>query len=226
MSSEEAPATEDVNATLAAWRERGDSRLDPVRFQMIESLARRAAGHEGEARRLLDDKLATLMAAYANDLTQAEPTAVSDGKPKPPAARSAGPMRALLDYIREHAPSHTRPAPSPADALNTHPGEPETLRYLRSTWSRLSANKRLTQSLAKVPDKAGPLNSHHLVHRALASMRDTSPEYFHRFVSYVDGLLALDQMTQPGAAPAPAPAESTAPARARKGTRAKSAPSS
>ena len=209
--SDDAPATEDTSATLAAWRERGDARLDPVRFRMIESLAARSAGHEGEARRLLDEKLAALMAAYAQDVAQAAPPpAAAEAKP----ARSAGPMRALLDYIRAHAPSHNRPARSPADALNTNPGELETLRYLRSTWSRLSADRRLTQSLAKVPDKAGPLNSHHLVHRALATMRDTSPEYFHRFVSYVDGLLALDQMTQ--AASALPPAEPAAPPRQRK----------
>jgi len=220
VSDAQAPATnDDVSATLAAWRERGDARLDPVRFRMIESLARRAASHEGEARRLLDEKLAALMATYASEVEKSAPPAAASADSKAP--RGASPMRALLDHIRQHAPSHNRPAPSPADALDSRPSELETLRYLRSTWSRLSANKRLTQSLAKVPDKAGPLNSHHLVHRALASMRDTSPEYFHRFVSYVDGLLALDQMTQPGIAPAPAAAESPAPARARKSTRAK-----
>lgn len=212
MSDEGAPVTEDANATLAAWRERGDARLDPVRFRMIESLAARTASHEGEARRLLDEKLAALMAAYAQDVAQAAPAPAAEPRP----VRSAGPMRALLDYIRAHAPSHNRPAPSPADALNTNPGELETLRYLRSTWSRLSADRRLTQSLAKVPDKAGPLNSHHLVHRALATMRDTSPEYFHRFVSYVDGLLALDQMTQAAANPPPATEPAAATPRQRK----------
>ena len=40
---------------------------------------------------------------------------------------------------------------------------------------------------------AGPLNSHHLVHRALLLMRELSPEYLNRFMSYVDSLLWIDQ---------------------------------
>jgi hypothetical protein len=39
-----------------------------------------------------------------------------------------------------------------------------------------------------------PLNSQHLVHRALATMRDTSPAYLQQFVSYVDALLWMDQV--------------------------------
>ncbi|MDO9352812.1 MAG: DUF2894 domain-containing protein, partial [Solirubrobacteraceae bacterium] len=67
----------------------------------------------------------------------------------------------------------------------------DTLGYLRSTWSRLSADQRLTQSLAKVPENAGPLNSQHLVHRALTQIRDLSPEYLHHFMAQVDALLWL-----------------------------------
>ena len=69
----------------------------------------------------------------------------------------------------------------------------DTLGYLRTTWSRLSADRRLTQSLAKVPENAGPLNSQHLVHRSLTLMRELSPEYLHHFMAHVDALLWLDQ---------------------------------
>ena len=61
----------DAGAMIDAWRERGDHRLDPVRFRFIEALARRAAAHRGEARRILDDKLAKLLAAYGEDLEKA-----------------------------------------------------------------------------------------------------------------------------------------------------------
>ena len=206
---------DDALATLAAWRERGDARLDPVRFRMIESMAQRAASHQGPARQVLDDRLAALMTAFAQDVSRA--AQVQAAKPQAPAS-TGGPLARLLDYIRQHAPSHAKPEPAAAsEALSTTPGELEALRYLRSTWSRLSADKRLTQSLAKVPDKAGPLNSHHLVHRALASMRETSPEYFHRFVSYVDGLLALDQMSQATTAGPPATPSEAPPAPRQRG---------
>jgi len=78
------------------------------------------------------------------------------------------------------------------------------VQQFRSTWTRLSADQRLTQALAKVPDNAGPLNSQRLLHRSLALMRDLSPDYLERFVSYVDALLWLDEAAG-SSAPRPAP---------------------
>jgi len=182
---------------------------EQVRLLVIEALARRAAAHQGEVRRILDDKLAALEAqapARGTDAGMA-PAAGPQGQ--------AGPLAQLVAYVAQQR----GPAASLPSAAS---GELETLRYLRSTWSRLSADKRLTQSLAKVPDKAGPLNSHQLVHRALQAMRDASPEYFHHFVSYVDALMSLEQRS--GASAASAAAEKASPAptpRQRKGTRGK-----
>ncbi len=51
-----------------------------------------------------------------------------------------------------------------------------------------------------MPENAGPLNSHHLVHRSLLLMRDLSPEYLNRFMTYVDTLLWVDQLNGAGAA--------------------------
>ncbi|ONC37399.1 hypothetical protein AQ915_06370 [Burkholderia pseudomallei] len=84
--------------TLDAWRERGADRLAPVRFRFIDALRRRAAAHGGDARRLLDARLATLIDAYAADLRRAE----SNGD----ACECAG------------APA---PAPAPAPASSTSP---------------------------------------------------------------------------------------------------------
>ena len=159
-------------------RERGDDRLDPVRFRFIESLATRAGSHGGETRRLLDARVAGLLAAYGEKLE--EKARCTQGRTAGPGQAPRGPLAELVEHIARNAP------PAAAD--------PQTLAYFRSTWSRLSANRRLTQSLAKVPENAGPLNSHQLVHRSLRLMRELSPEYLHRFVSYVDGLLWLEQL--------------------------------
>lgn len=109
--------------------------------------------------------------------------------------------RTLADLTRqlnEHSASHLLGA-------RESDGEAELLRHLRTIWTQLSADRRLTQSLARVPDKAGPLNSLNLVHRTLAAMREASPAYFHHFVAQVDTLLALDQLLQAAAQPAAAP---------------------
>ena len=62
----------------------------------------------------------------------------------------------------------------------------------------------MQQALAHVPPQAGPLNSSHLVYRALLLMRETAPEYLQRFVPYVDALLWLEQMQAPSVPPAAA----------------------
>lgn len=180
---------------LDAWRERGDHRFDPVRFHLIEVLARRAAVHGGEARRILDDKVSKLLAAYGEDLEGArcaEPPAATASQDDP--ARR-GPLAALVDHIARSA-GDVVPGLSSASEL-------KALQYFRSTWSKLNADRRLTQSQALMPENAGPLNSHHLVHRSLTLMRDVSPEYLHRFMTYVDALLWIDQVNESPAGKAP-----------------------
>lgn len=189
--SNEAPGG--IEATIEAWRQRGEHCFDPVRFHFIEALARRAAVHEGAARRLLDQRLQTHMAAYAEALQKSREAAndATDHEP-PPTGRSA------LSELVEHIGQHASPFPAGSAASAVQSGELKTLSYFKSTWSRLSADRRLHQSLAKVPENAGPLNSHHLVHRALTLMRDLSPEYLNKFMSYVDGLLWLDDANAHG----------------------------
>jgi hypothetical protein len=91
-------------------------------------------------------------------------------------------------------------APDRAAAPDTR-----TVQFFKRTWSRLSADQRLAQSRATLPDNAGPLNSHHLVHRSLTLMRELSPEYLERFVGYVDALQWLEQANE-AAAQEPRPA--------------------
>ena len=185
----------DAGAMIDACRARGDHRRDPVRFRFIEALARRAATHEGETRHILDAKLRELLAAYAEDLPKipaAEGT--SGAAQKGQAAR--GPLAELVDAVARAAPAQGDSAAASAAVpglSSASPHELKTLSYFRSTWSRLSADRRLTQTLAAVPENAGPLNSHQLVHRALMLMRELSPEYLHRFMTHVEALLWLDR---------------------------------
>lgn len=94
--------------TLDAWRERGADRLDPVRFRFIDALRRRAAAHGGDARRLLDARLAALIDAYAADLRRAESNGDACECAEAPAPAPA-PAPA----------SSTSPAPTPAAPSTT-----------------------------------------------------------------------------------------------------------
>ncbi|RST52106.1 DUF2894 domain-containing protein [Variovorax sp. DXTD-1] len=207
---------------IGAWRAQGQHRADPVRFHLMEAFARRTAAHQGEARRILDEKLAGLAAAYGRNLEKAQ-GADSAAKRLPAGAPARGALAELVDHIARHAPAiggGTAVAEDTLHGLAPAPAELKTLKFFRSTWSRLSAERRLTQSLAKVPENAGPLNSHHLVHRSLLLMRDLSPEYLNRFMTYVDTLLWVDQLNGAGA---PAPASAPRAETSKKTARGKSA---
>ncbi|MED5619119.1 DUF2894 domain-containing protein [Ideonella sp. BN130291] len=186
-----------LEASLAQARERGDHTFDPVRFRVIEAMARRAAGRDGAARRIVHRKAMQLLAAYVQDLCQANVAADQAPGPAPGGDRSA--LRQLVDRLARPAPAGAAP-------------ELQAMKQFRGTWARLKAEQRLTQSLAKVPANAGPLNSHHLVHRSLTLMKALSPEYLHVFMAHADALLWLEQATLP----APARAHDT-PARASGG---------
>ena len=177
---------------IEALRERGAQQADLVRFRFIESLAERAAQHEGAARRVLDERLAQLLSAHERKLDQA---AQPQDKARPPASTEPLPRSALADLVADLGGRSAQLAPvsTAKTASIDSTVELETLPFFRRTWSRLSADQRLAQSLAALPENAGPLNSHHLVHRSLTLMRELSPGYFDRFVAHVDALLSLQQ---------------------------------
>lgn len=157
-----------------------------VRDAFIAALTRRAARHQGAARDVLDARLAALA-------KQVGTPAVAHDAATPLAPR--GPLGLLADGL---AVGHT-----PTEPLASEPASPgsqrelATLRHFRGTWSRLFAEQRLRQTLAQVPPQAGPLNSNHLVHRALATMQEVSPAYLQRFVAHVEALLWMERQQAP-----------------------------
>ena len=93
------------------------------------------------------------------------------------------------------------PVPNPVPNL---PVELKALRFFGRSWARLSVDRQLSPSIARVPEQAGPLHSQRLVLRSLQLMREVSPDYLDRFMSYVDALMWLEQAGTAGAAAAPA----------------------
>nr|WP_249309422.1 DUF2894 domain-containing protein [Ralstonia insidiosa] len=206
-----------TQAKLDAWRARGADRFDRVRFHFIEALHRRAVGQTGEARRILDERLGNLIAAYAEDLDRAMPSSEPDAGSSEP-ARSV--LAELLDSIANRARADAGIAA--AIGLERHPHAATELKILedvRETWSRVSAEKQFRQSLDQVPTNAGPLNSSSLVHRSLLLMREVSPEYLRQFLAYVDALSWLERMGGEGAGAGPEAGRGGA---GSKGTRSKS----
>lgn len=88
---------------------------------------------------------------------------------------------------------------NPSELTNTdfvcspRPPELRSLQFFRDKVAKFSADKRVTQAIEAPLENVGPLNSHKLVIRSLCTMRDISPDYLSRFVSYADTLLWLEQ---------------------------------
>lgn len=209
----------DFDALIASLRIAGADRFDPVRLHYIEVLAKRASTHQGSVKRMLDARLtqalATLKERFDQARCDAEETVARCVQQYPHAAddlqrffavgdfkelrrliatlkarEQCASLSALVRRLEQHAPEN-------ADARvaeNAGPrSELKTIRKFRSTWAKLSVDKQVAQALEQAPKNAGPINSHMLVLRSLALMRDISPDYLNRFMSYADTLLCLDQ---------------------------------
>lgn len=221
----------DPAATLAALRAAGAAQIDPVRLRYLEALARRSAGLQGDGRQQLDARLTRALADYRAQLDRARSTAdtlLADACARHPEAadeltalhasgqfarlrqriaRLAASVRGtLLTDLVTHIDQRKRAdAPgtviSPVDDTDA-PADSSSLAYFEKIWAELKVEQQLAEALAQAPENAGPLNSHLLALQSLKLMRDVSPGYLKRFVSYVDALLWLDQADNAGK-PAP-----------------------
>ena len=187
-----------LDARVQALLLEGADRLEPVRLHYIAALAQRATAHQGTVRRILDAKLDAAVDALRQRLQQAECDATAATVLTIAQAPTA--HRETLGDLVRHMAQHT-PQPSgtamAAPMATTPRAELKSVAYFRNTWSKLSAEKRATQAMGQAPKNAGPINSHGVALRSLALMRDTSPDYLNRFMSYVDTLLCLDQSGKP-----------------------------
>lgn len=218
----------DLRARLEALRARGAARFDAVGFRVIESMLQRVDGFDGAARGALVRKLERRLAALRERFEAAGGLALR-AQLEPEAAQERAGRSVLAELLAHVAGQAAAPAATahgaPAGGGAEPAAELKSLRYFRSTWSRLSLEQQLSRALAQAPDNAGPLNSHFLVLQALIRMRDIAPPYLESVIAHVDALLWLEQADAGRGAAAKAGArkgEARAQgARARKPTRKK-----
>lgn len=194
-------AARDSGPRLEALRAAGAPQRDPSGFASLEALARRTAHYRGAARQHLEARLAQALAdleARLGNLPQPQAAIAVDTMDT---AKSYGPDSPLAALLRDLAARPTSALQPAAPDVTPIAGEAQALPelkaldYFRDSWSQLSVEQQYAQAMAQAPDNAGPLNSHLLILRALQCMRDISPDYLHRFMTYADALLWLDQAT-------------------------------
>ncbi len=209
----------DIDALLASLRAAGAERFASVRWHYLVSLAERAGAYGGNVKRMLEAKLVHALEAFKQQFEQAQIQAngiVLQGTQRYPyaaadlqrlygagdfkevqrliarlkAGEHCASLRTLTEQLAQHALENAAAHPQQIAAPRA---ELKILRNSRSTWSKLSADKQVAQAFAQAPKNAGPINSHMLVLRSLALMRDISPDYLNRFISYADTLVCLEQ---------------------------------
>jgi len=179
-----ATSTEDVADALAALRQEGADRLDPLGFHFIETLARRVAASDGVLHQALMTKLAQAVARTRKRLAQ------GSGVKAPLADTRANALAELVSYIAQQGQGSGQDVPELAMGTQA---ELKSLQHFRESWTQLSVDQQVNQSLAKGPANAGPLNSHLLMLRSIELMRDVAPCYLKHFMAYADALLWLEQ---------------------------------
>jgi hypothetical protein len=184
------PQFVDGDPQIAALRAAGAQRLDPLHLHYLTVLSARAQTQQGRVKTILQDKLARAVADFELRLAQAQTTVDQSVAPGNAAQTRAESLGELVRSMAPHAPVHAEAGSH--ETVATAP-ELKSVRLFRNTWSKLSADKQLNKALDQAPKNAGPINSHMLVLRSLALMRELSPDYLNRFISYADTLLCLEQ---------------------------------
>lgn len=178
-------------AALAHWRGTPLPAQDPVRWHYLEVLAQR-----------LSSAPAALQGRLAQGLQQALDTLnLQSTAPNAPFAPQSYPNAGLqaLTQLNQHLHQLAGTTPPPRRTSTGTPAPASTRPRMRSlqgfqaTWARVHADQQLHQALDRAPDQAGPLNSHKLMLRSLALLRDLSPDYTRRLMAQWDDLLWLEQ---------------------------------
>jgi Protein of unknown function (DUF2894) len=175
---------------LATLQQGGADAFDPVTFHRLQSLSQRMLAHRGETRKRLEQSFEDLRSALANQLAQAHAEAGKQQGVFAPAIKPKSPLGDLLEEMGV--------VQNAQQAMNDqhHLVLPQALKAIQqfgSTWSELSIDSQVTQAIDQAPENAGPLNSHNLVLRSIAQMREISPAYLNRFITYIDTLMCLEQ---------------------------------
>ncbi|MCC2597645.1 DUF2894 domain-containing protein [Pusillimonas sp. MFBS29] len=185
---------------LAEWRERGEDSLAPSRFLFMEALARRMAGQDGDAWRVLEERLLRYLRHYQDEIV--EPARQSAQCSQQAAAHggreaASGPLGELLrDRTRLQMEGSGGGTTTDASAMQPLSLDPALIDYFRNAWASVSASRMVRQSGEQVPDNAGPLNSSGLAHRTLTLMQTLSPGYLQHFLSYMDALSWIEQLNE------------------------------
>ena len=196
-----------IGQRLQALREAGAPARLPWRWHHAQSLQARLPTLPPAVSAHLEAALERAVLACENEMAAPRPVAPAHSQGQAHAL-----LRTLNDTLNQRRERDVRDAALAGEAID--PTELPSLRRFRASWSRYAAEDQVVQAMARSPDNAAPLNSHALVLRSLALMRELSPDYLQRFMAQLDSLLWLEDLAQrPASAKVVKPAKPASPTR-------------
>lgn len=131
------------------------------------------------------DSLAALIASLKSEAPAVDKRASGLGFDEYLQQQDSELMLGLESRAAKAAPDAT------AEAMPAQP-ELKSARQLRQIQIREKAEKLVNSAIKDSPVSPGPLNPQMLAIRALKGMRDLSPQYLNRLVTYIDSLLWIE----------------------------------
>lgn len=189
----------ELQPRLQALQDADVARLDPLTWHYLNTLSERSSTQTESVQNAMRPKLEQLLSQLEQRIT---PSAPQPQTPPSKAAPSDTPSALAQLLVEMGMPATFEAKPQTAASGMQASNESPRVQQFRKQLRTLSVQKQVRTALSKAPQNAGPINSHMLVLRALGLMRELSPEYLQRFMSYVDTLIVLESVA-PGKKTAP-----------------------
>jgi hypothetical protein len=141
-------------------------------------------------KRLERGKMRSVLAAWTQQLNDGHIHANEEKKPELPFCDI---LKQQEDNVVQSIGNSLR---SKAPDCDECKGELSSYRLVKQTWGKFQSERLVSLANNECPENSGHLNSQMLVTRSLCIMRDLSPSYLNRFVSYIDTLLWLERAAE------------------------------
>jgi hypothetical protein len=185
-----------LDALQASLRDAGAGHVDPVSWHYLEVLGERMRGQSGHAQELLKEKWRTALQQFELKLQTPPPQEQIEQTVPSPSV-----LAVLLSEMARHAAAAHIPSPALTSKPRAWCAESPRIQQFKQQLNKINVQMQVKQAIAQAPQNAGPINSHMLVLRSLGLMRDASPDYLNRFMTYVDTLLSLEGAAKVNASP-------------------------
>ncbi len=206
----------DISATLEQLKQTNAHRINPAHFSFIETLLTKSQNANANTQVIIHQKLSAELSLYAEQVERNQ-AAASENKVELEPPISAIAALSLQLSKPDEAPVVASDNLSLSETIALHEtnalkkynngqavqakksaSKPELKAFnsFKQFKEKYDSDKLVEQLINDRPEQLGPLNPQLLLIKSVASMKDLSPHYLSRFVTYIDTLLRLEDASK------------------------------